>query len=235
MTWRCLISWRDRYNDGVRRALAAVIELFPRRGATPRTLQPALDDAELLAAIARGDAAASTALYRRARPPVERTVLRILGRHDRDHDDLIQSSLIEVIRSMPAFRSECSLDTWIKRIAARTVYRTLRRRQVERRVFSSEDEVDLVSADDEGTDTRVGAKELVARLRRHLDAIEESKAWAVVLHDVCGYDLREIADIMACSVSAAQSRLVRGRTELNERLERDPELAERLHPDRRTR
>jgi RNA polymerase sigma-70 factor (ECF subfamily) len=66
------------------------------------------------------------------------------------------------------------------------------------------------------------------RVLGHLDAVDEAKAWTFVLHDVCGYDLREIARITGVRITAAQTRLVRGRREVHERIASDPELANLL-------
>ena len=46
-----------------------------------------------------------------------------------------------------------------------------------------------------------------------------------MLHDVHGYDLREVAEITGATRAATQSRLVRGRKELHERIAADPDLA----------
>lgn len=192
----------------------------------PRLPAPTLDDSQLLTCVRRGDPDAAAALHDRLRPVVERAIRRILGRADRDHEDLAQQAMIEVVYTVDRFRGDCPLDAWASTVAAHVVYNHIRRRTTERRIFDSLRPVD----DDAPASTRSLVRETAARsmLRRvlgHLDAIDEAKAWAYVLHDVCGYDLREVAQITESTVAAAQTRLVRGRRELHERLAADPELA----------
>lgn len=189
-------------------------------------VRPTLDDAEILAGVKRGDPSAAVAFHDRVRPQVDRTIGRLLGRRSSDHDDLAQTAMIAIVRSLDRFRGECSLDTWSSRVTAHTVFKEIRRRRVERRIFDRD-------VEPEGTLHRhpgdvVSDRSTLARIRRHLDAMDPVKAWTVVLHDVEGYDLREIAEITEASVAAAQTRLVRGRRELHERLLADPELASYL-------
>jgi RNA polymerase sigma-70 factor (ECF subfamily) len=49
------------------------------------------------------------------------------------------------------------------------------------------------------------------------------RAETLLLHDMLGKELSEIAVLTGVSVAAAQSRLVRGRNELLERMKRDAE------------
>src|SRR5580658_1117112 len=101
---------------------------------TPTTRTPALDDSELLAAVRGGDVRAATAFHDRMRPQVERTVGRLFGRKDADHDDVVQQALIELVTTIDRYRGECSLDSWASTIAAHIVYKHIRRRKVERRI-----------------------------------------------------------------------------------------------------
>ncbi len=194
----------------------------------PRLPSPTLDDSQLLACVRAGDPDAATALHDRLRPVVERAIRRLLGRGDRDHEDLTQQAMIEVVYTIDRFRGDCPLDGWASTVAAHLVYNHIRRRTTERRIF------DAVRLDDEGpASTRslsrdTTARSTLKRVMEHLDAIDEVKAWTYVLHDVCGYDLREVAQITDTSVTAAQSRLVRGRRELHQRIATDPELASML-------
>jgi RNA polymerase sigma-70 factor (ECF subfamily) len=92
-------------------------------------------DAELVASIRAGSPSAGGALYDRTLPVVERMLRRTLGPRDRDREDLIQVVMIELIRSVPRFRGEGTLDAFVARITAHTVYKHLRRRKTENRIF----------------------------------------------------------------------------------------------------
>jgi RNA polymerase sigma-70 factor (ECF subfamily) len=112
-------------------------------------------------------------------------------------------------------------------LTARIVFKHLRRRQAERRLFGA------LEREDHAPQSGVGANDpmvrnLMQHASRHLQAMDANRAWAFFLHDVLGYELRELAQIMGITVSAAQSRLVRGRRELHGRFASDPELADLL-------
>jgi RNA polymerase sigma-70 factor (ECF subfamily) len=206
-----------------------LVQDAPESARVPVAAAPAMDDSELLAALRAGDRFAATALHDRVRATVDRTVRRLLGAADVDAEDVAQQALIEIVYTIDRYRGECSLDAWTSTITAHVVYKHIRRRKTERRIFGGLDP-DLLAATRSGGHAGRDAmlRNLMRRVLAHLDAIDENKAWTFVLHDVCGYDLREIAEITSVSVAAAQTRLVRGRREVHERIAADPELARLL-------
>jgi len=188
-----------------------------------------IDDDELLAAVRRGDRGAAAALHDRVRPEVDRTLYRLLGRRDSDHEDIAQLAMIELIYTIERYRGECSLDGWTSTLTAHVVYKHLRRRQTERRLFAGiavPEDLAVSSPDRPGREAM--ARSAIGRVVDHLNDLDVNRAWTFILHDVLGYDLRETALITGVSVAAAQTRLVRGRRELHRRIEDDPELADVL-------
>jgi RNA polymerase sigma-70 factor (ECF subfamily) len=72
-----------------------------------------------------------------------------------------------------------------------------------------------------GADTPERATEVrrdIEALHAALAATKRERAEAVILHDVLGHELAEISLLTGVSVAAAQSRLVRGRRDVADRM-----------------
>ncbi len=201
--------------------MTAQLQLVPR---------PPSDDAGLLRALLAKERHAARELYLRARPGVSRTILRLLRSTD-EHDELVQLAMIELVLGIERFKGQCSLDSWISIVTAHVVFKHLRSRRRERLVFSA-------LGDDDGPAYSVPApastgglvitRDLLRRLATLLRSVDDSKAEVFVLHDVHGYELKEVAEILGLTVANAQSRLVRGRKQLHELIREDPELKNAL-------
>ena len=165
-------------------------------------------------------------LYRRLLPAVESALFRVLGRREHDHEDLVQSSFEQIISTLAQRRyaQACSLNTWASTIAAHIALKSLRSRYRQRNVFDArlgaDDLAELASGGDD-VERTVGDRRELERLRVRLSELPPAQAEAIVLHDLMGHPLAEIAALTGASVAAAQSRLVRGRKELLARMEAD--------------
>lgn len=190
-------------------------------------LASGLSDEQLITAIRAGNDRIGSALCVRVTPQIDRTIRRLLGRFDVDHEDISQLCLIEIVNTIGRYRGDCTLDRWVQSVTANVVFKHLRRRKLERRLFTT------LLADDGhagpvNLDRAAVTRAVLSRIAGHLDRLPARRAWAFVLHDALGYDLTEIAEMTACSVAAAQSRLSRGRRELHQTISDDPELRELL-------
>jgi RNA polymerase sigma-70 factor (ECF subfamily) len=187
---------------------------------------PARADEELLGAVLRGDSGVVEAFYDRVRPEVERTIRRLLGTADLDREDMVQQAFAEILGTLHTFRGACTLESWVHAVAAHVVYKHIRRRRLERRFFDGGGDADARPEPRSASRPAAEAivRQAIQRLRDHFRKLGESKAATILLHDGCGYDLRETASMTGVTVAAAQTRLVRGRRELHKRIARDPEL-----------
>jgi RNA polymerase sigma-70 factor (ECF subfamily) len=188
-----------------------------------------VDDSALLAGLKARDPSLSRAFYTRVRPVLDRTLTRLLGKRDTDYDDVAQRALFELVDTIDRFRGECPFDAWISIVTARAAYRAIRRRRIERRLFADELSADTPASSGSHAGT-IAARQAVERIRVELEKMNPDRTWAFLLHDVYGYDLKEVAQITGATLAAAQSRLVRGRREIHERVRNDDALARFLAP-----
>jgi len=188
----------------------------------PGAAQEVSDD-WLVEGIENGDQNVAVALYRRLLPVVEATLVRVIGRREADHEDLVQTSFEQIILTLSEGRyaRACSLKTWASTLAAHVALKALRSRTRQRRVFDLHVEAHEATQQYGGRDDverSVSSRQELEQVRRELATLPPARAEAVLLHDVLGHGLAEIAAMTGSSVVAAQSRLSRGRRELAQRL-----------------
>ncbi|HXI58969.1 MAG TPA: sigma-70 region 4 domain-containing protein, partial [Polyangia bacterium] len=76
----------------------------------------------------------------------------------------------------------------------------------------------VVTTNEAAPELAVDTNRRMENLRAALAAIKRERAEAVLLHDVLGHELTEIARLTGVSIAAAQSRLVRGRKDVVKRM-----------------
>jgi RNA polymerase sigma-70 factor (ECF subfamily) len=179
-------------------------------------------DAEIIEAFRRGDRRAAGLVYDHLIGTVDGTLYRVVGRRENDHDDLVQAAFEQIIvtLSRQSFAGGCSLAGWAASIACHVGLNAIRSRTRARRVFAESPDGDSNArsraADD--VEAQVIARRELERARAAMAEMDEGRATTVFVHDVMGLSLAETARLQGVSVAAAQSRLVRGRRELKERL-----------------
>jgi RNA polymerase sigma-70 factor (ECF subfamily) len=190
---------------------------------SPESHPGLISDEALVVALRNGDSQKAAILYDRLIRVVDGALVRIIGRREQDHDDLVQSVFEQIIIALGKdhFAGGGTLRGWAAAIACNLGLNTLRSRIRERRVVDRARDGDI-EARRAGTQIDVereaSARSELTRVCEELSALSREKATAVLLYDVFGHDLSEVAALTGVSVAAAQSRLVRGRKELHDRL-----------------
>ncbi len=195
-----------------------------QREPSPGTAPPG--DEQILAAFATGDRRAAGLVYDRLIGVVDATLYRVVGTRGDDHDDLVQAAFEQIILTLTKnrFARGCSLRGWAASIAGHVGLNAIRSRTRARRVFDAAADVDRLVASRRSPDdveAQVAARRDLDRVRRYLAELDPDRATTVLVHDVFGHSLAETAQLTGVSMTAAQSRLSRGRRDLAERLSRE--------------
>ena len=189
-------------------------------------VESAEQDRQLASRCVVGDRAAQRRLFELHRQRVHAILYRMLG-SNRDIDDLIQEAFLEIFRSLPRYRGEAQLGTWIDRITTRVVYRYFSRK---RPAPVHLEAVPDVAHGEPGPDRQALARQAARRLYSVLDKLDPKYRMAFVLHVVEGRPLREVAELTETSLVATKSRVWRARREVMKRARKDPALASFLAP-----
>ena len=164
-------------------------------------------DPAIVERAARGDGRAHEIIYRAFAAPVYSLSLRFT-RVPAQAEDLVQDTFIEIMRSLPRFRGEAALGSWIRRIAVSKALMFLRSAWTARGQ-SLADDWDEVTPGDAATHGVSSRPELALDLDAalaNLPAVSRAVVW---LHDVEGFTHKEIAALMGRTESFSKSQLSR--------------------------
>ncbi len=190
-------------------------------------------DRSLFDRAAGGDAAALDAFIKALRPHVERQLLRYPVTEE-DRNDLLQATLMQIVRRLGSFRGDSSFSTWLFRVTANEALmlmrsqRRHRARLVEGMDFEDLGAIATIPESDYGEPGDVSAanRERDERVREALNELPEDYRDVVVAHYHMDLGLEEIAGRFALTESAVRSRLHRARTRLRSILEGTPVAVE---------
>lgn len=140
---------------------------------------------------------------------------RRLSRSTSDGDELLQEAILRAHEKLPSLRDESRFASWFYSLLL-NVHRNRSRRGFWRRFLSLEGTLAAGGFDPPGEDGLVWEQQRrqADRVSRALARLPAVQREAVVLGDIEGYSIEEIAAIQHVSASAVKSRLARGRERL---------------------
>ncbi|HVR27766.1 MAG TPA: sigma-70 family RNA polymerase sigma factor [Candidatus Polarisedimenticolia bacterium] len=150
------------------------------------------------------------------RPKLHRYCARMTGSAV-DGEDIVQDAMIKAFNALPVVGVVDNPEGWLFRIAHNTALDFLRRR-ARAPTMQNEMTLDMIAAPD-SPDWNYEVAAMTLRTFMRLPALQRS---AVILKDVLGHSLEEVASITGASEAAAKSALQRGRIRLRE-FASDPE------------
>ncbi|MEI7891982.1 MAG: sigma-70 family RNA polymerase sigma factor [Myxococcales bacterium] len=188
----------------------------------------AIEPALLDRAIA-GDAAALNGLVTAVRPLVERQLLRYPV-SEADRHDLLQATLMQVMRRLDSFRGDSSFSTWLFRVTANEALMLMRSQRSHRaRLLEGlefEDLGNLPATNDvveqERSDTIVSNRERDAYVQKAVAQLPDDCRNLVIAHYLLDLGLQDIAIRLEITESAVRARLHRARGKLRTLLKATP-------------
>jgi RNA polymerase sigma-70 factor (ECF subfamily) len=189
---------------------------------TPSSTEPAADEADLLARMQTGDAAAFEAcvhLYCSRLLVVARRILR----NEEDANDAVQDAFLSAFKAMNQFKGESQLGTWLHRIVVNAALGRLRsqQRHPEKPIEdllphfgAGEHQVDPPVPWQDTPDTRAQNKETRQLVQACINELPDSYRIVLLLRDIEGLATEETAQLLATSTAVVKTRLHRARQAL---------------------
>jgi len=182
--------------------------------AAGQALQPAVEDAYLVARAQEGYLDAYELLVQRHSAMAYRVALRLTGNHH-DAQDVAQEALIAAWENLARFRGKSSFSTWLYQIVTRRALNKLTRGRADSSLELVPDLADL--ADEPAA--RAERNLTVGAVTDALLSLPVKQRVVVVLHHFEGLSYAEVAAVTGSTEPAVRSHLFRARRALGHKLQ----------------
>jgi RNA polymerase sigma-70 factor (ECF subfamily) len=183
-------------------------------------LASGMSETEVIEGAKRGDGECFQFLYGHHKRRVYSLCLRMMGNVEAA-EDLTQEAFLQLYRKIETFRGDSAFSTWLHRITVNVVLMHLRKKKLPE---VSLDET-LEPVEDGGARKEIAAQDLHlvglidrVTLDRAIEDLAPGYRIMFVLHDVEGYEHREIAEMLGCSIGNSKSQLHKARLKLRDQL-----------------
>lgn len=188
-------------------------------------MTPAVDhtDAELIAAVLKGDATSFEPLVQKYSPRIFATARRY-ARRESEVEDIAQEIWLKAFHKLGSFRGDAPFEHWLMRLAVRTCYDFLRAHQRNREATFTdltEPEDDWIqrfaAAPESAAESADAARQLVGRV---LEQLSPPARLVITLLEIEDRTVKEIAEFTGWSVPLVKVRAFRARAEMRKVLGR---------------
>jgi len=185
----------------------------------PATPHSAADDRELVRRAQKEDKEAFEELIRRHTNRVFAVASGILHRRE-DVEDISQQVFVKAYFSLKRFDQRAAFSTWLYKITVNECWDLLRKRKVRPLVYEadlSEEQAKQIIASDQGAPDRPDVSEsLEARqqVEMLLEGLDGRDRTMLILKEVEGFAIEEIADVLDLNANTVKVRLFRARKKI---------------------
>jgi len=183
------------------------------------------DDRELVRRAQQGDKAAFEALVRKHQGRVFAVAGGIL-RNREDVEDISQQVFLKAYFSLKRFDQRAAFTTWLYKITVNECWDVLRKRKVRPLVYESElteeQAEKYIHTEQSSEQTRNASEQLETRqeLEEWMECLDEKDRDMLVLKEVQGFTVEEIAEMMEINENTVKVRLFRARQRIAKRIRR---------------
>jgi RNA polymerase sigma-70 factor (ECF subfamily) len=156
-------------------------------------------------------------------------VLAVAGgilRNKEDVEDIAQQVFLKAYFSLKRFDQRAAFSTWLYKITVNECWDLLRKRKVRPLLYEAELSEDQARQYQASEDVADGAPDVSERLasqqqvEKLLDCLEERDRMMLILKEVQGFSVEEIAEILEINGNTVKVRLFRARQKITERMKR---------------